>query len=190
MKGRSRKLTIFCSKAAAKKDTELFQNTCNDIEAATTSTPISEDGSPKTRQDSSLFKAGQELFSRCRDLVAVHEQANGKASAQANLHTNEMCTLWKADMEQARKAVMYSAQYGEKIIRCHVDMANDENTKIKSLTPPRNVLDGPGQMAIDMHQKSIEKLTRGQSTWGGEALEFMDKFAGIAVICESQADGV
>lgn len=137
-----------------------------------------------------MFKAGQELFKKCRDLVAVHEQANNKASAQGNTHTSERRILWKADLEQVQKALMYAAQYSEKVIQCNVDMSSNGETKTRLLSPPRDVLNGPGQMALDMHQRSIEKLARGGPTWGEEALKYIDKFAGLAAMCEREAEDV
>lgn len=135
-----------------------------------------------------MLKAGQELFKKCRILVAVHEHANSKVSAQANIHTNERRALWKADMEQAQKAVVYGAQYSDKLIQCNVDMSSNDENKIQLLTPPPDVLNGPGQMALDMHQTSTKKLTKGASTWGQEALKYVDKFAGIAAVCELLAE--
>lgn len=93
-------------------------------------------------------------------------------------------------MEQARKAVVYGAQYGEKVIQCKVDMSGNEETKIQLLTPPQNELSGPGQMALDMHQRSIESLATGDSTWGDEVLKCLDKFAGIATLCEHHSEDV
>lgn len=135
-----------------------------------------------------MFKAGQEVFKNCRDLVAVHEQANSKASAQGKTHVSERRTLWKADTEQARKAVVYGAQYGERIIQCKVDMSGNDETKIQLLTPPQIELSGPGQMALDMHQRSIETLAMGDSTWGDEVVKYLDKFAGIAALCELHSE--
>ncbi|KAJ4422866.1 hypothetical protein N0V82_002523 [Gnomoniopsis sp. IMI 355080] len=175
-----------------KKQTELLKDACAKIEATTTpkSNSNSKEGLPKARQDLPLFKAGQDLLNKSRDLVAVHEKANSKASALGNAHTNERRTLWKADMEQAQKAVLYSAQYGEKAIRCNVDMSSNEDTKTQLLSPPWQVLNSPGQMALDMHQRSIDKLARGEATWADETLKYMGKFAGIAAICELQGQDV
>lgn len=91
-------------------------------------------------------------------------------------------------MEQARKAVVYGAQYGEKVIQCMVDMSGNDETKIQLLNPPQHKLSGPGQMALDMHQRSIERLAMGDSTWGDEVFNYLDKFAGIAALCEHHSE--
>lgn len=164
-----------------------MKDACDRTEAIAI-TSKSKKASPETRRSSSLFNAGQELLKNCRDLVAIHEQANSKASAQGKTHVNERRTLWKTDVEQARKAVVYGAQYGEKVIQCEVDMSGKDETKMQLLIPPPNELSGPGQMALDMHQRSIEALATGDSTWGDEVLNYLDKFAGIAALCEHHSE--
>lgn len=177
------------SKDAEDERAELFKDACDKTEAITT-TFNSQKASPKTRQSSSLFDAGQELLKSCRDLVAIHEQANSKALAQGKNHVNERRTLWKADVEQALKVVVYGAQYGEKVIQCKVDMSGKDETKMQLLTPPPKELSGPGQMALDMHERSIQALATGDSTWGDEVLKYLDKFAGIAALCEHHSEDV
>lgn len=86
-------------------------------------------------------------------------------------------------MDEAQKAAGYGAQYGEKIVRCTVDLSTREEGKIEMLTPRGETLSGAGQMALDMHQRSIEALGEGETTWGEEALMYLRKFEGITAAC-------
>lgn len=93
-------------------------------------------------------------------------------------------------MEQTQKAVVYGAQYGEKVIQCNIDMSSSDENKAHLIAPSGSILNGPGQMALDMHQRSIEKLMKGEPTWGAEALKYLDKFVSIAAVCELEAEGI
>lgn len=87
-------------------------------------------------------------------------------------------------MEAAHKVADYGAQYGEKIVRCTVDLSSRDESKIQLLTPPPGEkLSDAGQMALDMHQRSIEALGEGEPTWGEDALMYLDKFESMTAAC-------
>lgn len=175
------------SNDTGKEHADLVKKACEDIDPVSEYISKPKKGAVKTNEDSPLFKASQDIFKACRDLVAVHEQANGKVATQVKTQTSERRTLWKADMEQAQKVVGYGAQYGEKVVRCHIDLSSRDEDKMQPLTPPKDALSGPGQMALDMHQRSIETLLKGKSTWGEQSLLYMDKFVGIAGVLDVPA---
>ncbi|CAN8104033.1 unnamed protein product [Discula destructiva] len=177
---------------ADKEQTELLKKACADLDPAAESTVKATTCSPKTAQDSPLFKAGQAFFKKCRDLVAVHEQVNDEVTTtQAATGSSERHALWKADMEQAQQVVRYGAQYGEKVVQCSIDMSSHDEEKMQLLNPSADALiNGPGQIALDMYQRSVEKLANGESTWGEEALLYLDKFVGIAAVCDVKMENV
>lgn len=165
------------------KHTELFKEACADVE------PLAESGSksarsfPKAAKDSPLFKAGQSLFEKYHELVTAHEETNSNPAMQVSTQTNDRRKVWEADIAQAEKVVAYAAQYGEKVVRCAIEMSSRDEHKMQLLTPPRHGLNGPGQMAMHIHQRSIDTLVKGESTWGEEALMCMEKFESLAAGC-------
>lgn len=154
------------------------------MEPASKTTSKSNNGTPETVQDSPMFKTLQIRFNEYRELVAAHEQANSHYDVRPHTQTDERRALWKGDMEEAQKAASYGAQYGEKIVRCTVDLSNRDESKVQLLTPARGEkLSGAGLMALDMHQRSVEALAGGEATWGEQALMYLDRFEGITAVC-------
>lgn len=142
-------------------------------------------------QDQPLFKTGQTLVHCCRKIITVHEQANDKTTAQGTNHINEKRVLWDKDIAQIEKVLLYSAQLGEKLIACNVQLgAAGEEDREQLLLPPQDSLKGEGKIAVAVHQRSTDGLLNGASTWGEEALLYMGKLVDLAAACETKLGNV
>ncbi|KAF3766281.1 hypothetical protein M406DRAFT_68640 [Cryphonectria parasitica EP155] len=160
---------------------KLLNKACAGIERSARSGTTKEHAlnSPK---DESLAKSSREILQTCRDLVAAHEQANVRTVAQGNMQLKEMRAIWSEDVSQAEKVLLYGAQYGERIIEHNVDLLANVEERSHLLTPPWDALKGPGQIALDMHLKSAEKLMKGSPTWGEQAVICVDKLMDIIAL--------
>lgn len=121
-------------------------------------------------------------------MVAVHEQANAKTLAQANTQLKKTRATWQEDTTHVEKVLLYGAQYGSKIIEYNTNLSASDEDRRQLLTPPRDALKGPGQMALEMHQKSIEKLLKGSPTWGEDVFTYVENFRGIMAVSGKQTD--
>lgn len=136
----------------------------------------------------SLFATGQNLFRACHSLVATHEQANGKTLAQACEQTSAIRTQWQADFLQMKKAMLHGEQYGQKLVGCQVDLWGGHECRDQLLTPPWESLKDAGKVALDMHQKSMDRLLNGSRTWGEQAFAYVERLVGIVAASEAQRE--
>lgn len=123
----------------------------------------------------------------CRKLVATHEQANDKTATRGTNQISKKHKLWDRDIAQIEKVLLYSAQLGEKLIACNVQLvATDEEDREQLLIPPHDALKGEGEFAVDIHKRSTERLLNAASTWGEDAFLYMEKFADLVATCETK----
>lgn len=163
---------------------DLLKEACADMQPA--SRTRSKKYKPKSLQEYPLYQTGQTIFETCRNIVGAHEQANDKTIANADHGTRKVRAMWMEDMTQVKKVLLHSAQYGKMIVASNIDLSANEEDRDQLLTPPRDEMKGPGQMALDIHQKSTERLLKGATTWGEAAIKYMDKLVGIVAISEKQ----
>lgn len=172
------------SNEVGRQHAELFKEACAGMQPASKSRP--KKNTPNSVQEYLLFKTGQTIFQTCRNIVTAHEQANDKTMAYRNPGTQEIRSMWTEDMSQVKRVLLHSAQYGKMIVACNIDLSANEEDRNQLLTPPRDEMKGHGQMALDIHQKSTDRLQKGATTWGEAAIKYMEKFVGIVAISEKQ----
>lgn len=171
------------SNAAGMKYVELLEEACADIQ------PWSKNKATETAREHPLFNAGQTLIRTCRKIIATHEQGNDASSrAQGTDQLDKMRAQVKEDKVGVGKVLIYGAQQAARIVACHVDLSGSD--KRRSLTPAQVELNDPAHIALDMHGRSIEKLLNGSTTWGTDAIAYVEEFMGIVAISEKQASKV
>ncbi|KAJ0125174.1 3 exoribonuclease family protein [Diaporthe amygdali] len=118
-----------------------------------------------SREGNPLFKAGQEIFQSCHELITVHNRANSKAS-QDNTELGLPRELWKKDIASVQQLLLYGRQHGENIMDCIIVSSSSNDEKSRLLTPDKQGLSETGKMAVDMYRKSTEAINESGSTWG------------------------
>lgn len=174
-------LTTPPSNAEGKKYAELFEEACADIQ------PGSRKKTTESAREHVLFNAGKTLLRTCREIIATHEQGNDASSrAQGTDQIDKVRAQFKKDNSGVEKVLIYSAQHAARIVACNIDLSGSGEPG--SLTPAQDELNDAAHMALDMHQRSTEKLLSGSTTWGEDATAYIEKFLGIIAISEKQTD--
>lgn len=168
-------LTIPCSTATGDKYSELVKEARQGTKTSSKAKP--EPQASASRAEHPLFKAGQQIFQNCRELVAVHEQANSRVS-QDNTKLSLPRELWKEDIASVQELLVYGRQHGENLVDClTVPRSSDEKTRL--LTPDTKGLSETGTMAVNMYRKSTGVINRSGTTWGERAKSHVGAFGKI-----------
>lgn len=101
-----------------------------------------------------------------------------------------MRTQWQIDISQMKQAVLHGEQYGQKLVGCQVDLWGDHEHRDQLLTPPREGLKSAGEVALDIHQNSMDRLLNGSRTWGEQAVAYVEGLVGVIAVSEEQHDGI
>ena len=104
-----------------------------------------------------LFKAGQQIFKSCHDILDYHDKAN---QASVSKEANPPGDMWQADNSAIQEVLSYARQYGEKLVDCAITLDSD----LEVLKVDREQLPETGTMAIDIFEKSGKAI--GGETWG------------------------
>ena len=127
-------------------------------------------GGWKNRLNHPLFRAGQEIFTNCHNIVECHEQAVQKAPPSDASHPGDK---WEADNSAVQEVISYGRLYGEKLVDCVITLDSD----LEILKVNRDLLPETGNMAIDLYKKSSKAV--GKETWGRTAEAQLNAVAAI-----------
>lgn len=147
-------------------------------DAKTSSKARSQPQTSVSRAEHPLFKAGQQIFQNCRELIAVHEQANSKAS-QDNAKLNLPREQWKEDIANVQEVLLYGRQHGENLVDCLIVPSSGDEEKTRLLTPDTKGLSETGTMAVNMYRKSTGTINSSGTTWGERAKSHVGAFGMI-----------
>lgn len=180
-------LTTPPSNAAGKKYAELFREACVDIQHDSKRRPRKK--ATGSAQEHQLFSTGQTLLRACRKIIVTHEQGNDASSRALDTdQIDKVRAQFNKDKSGVEKVLIYGAQHAARIVACNVDLSGSDERS--SLTPPQGELSDPAHMALDMHQASTENLLNGSTTWGEDAIAYVEKFMGVIAISEKQAGDI
>ena len=117
-------------------------------------------GGLRGRCDHPLFRAGQEIFTNCYNILDCHEQTVQKSSSTEASHPGDK---WEADNSAVQEVISYGRLYGEKLVDCVITLDSD----LEVLKVNQDLLPETGNMAIDLYKKSSKAV--GKETWGRTA---------------------
>lgn len=152
-----------CRNAAREKYGKLVREAHHDNDASSKGKPQAQGRS--SREENPLFKAGQQIFQNCRELVAAHERANSKRS-QSNTKLSLPREQWKEDIASVQELLVYGRQHGENLVDCLIVPSSGNEEKSRLLTPDTKGLSETGTMAVSMYRKSTGAINGSGSTWG------------------------
>ena len=156
------KLTIPCRTATGEKYSKLVKEAHHDNNTNSKSKPQAQ--TFISREQHPLFKAGQQIFQNCRELVSAHERANLKVS-QDNTKLSLPREQWKEDIASVQELLLYGRQHGENLVDCLI-VPSGSNEKSRLLTPDVQGLSDTGTMAVNMYRKSTGAINGRGQTWG------------------------
>lgn len=169
-------LTIACRKAAGEKSSKLVREARHDDDTSSKGKPQAQAHS--SRGEHRLFKAGQQIFQNCRDLVAAHGRANSRAS-QDHTKLGLPREQWKEDITRVQELLLYGRQHGENLVDCLIVPSSGNEEKSRLLTPDTEGLSETGTMAVNMYRKSTGAINENGQTWGDLAKSHVGAFGRV-----------
>ncbi|KAI3399164.1 hypothetical protein diail_7533 [Diaporthe ilicicola] len=149
--------------ATGEKYSKLIKEASDDCKPGSKAKPRPQTAT--SREEHPMFKAGQQIFQNCRELIAVHGRANSKGSRDnAKLATPRQ--QWKEDIASVRELLLYGRQYGEQLLECIIVPSSSDEEKSHLLTPDMHALSETGKMAVSLYHKSTGGIDGGGTTWG------------------------